>query len=162
MNRRDHGGHAGPDAIVREVRVPVPVGTAFREFHERVARWWPVDYAVAGRAFRITVIEPWAGGRWFARTEGAGAAAWGEVTEWRPPMRMVLSWRVSASRSLEPETRASEVAIDFAADGASSTRVRLVHRHFARHGGDAEGLRGSMASVDGWQRILAGYRGEVG
>lgn len=162
MRRLDHARYPGPDAVVREVHVPVPIETAFREFHGRVARWWPIDYAIAGHAFSLTGIEPRPGGRWFARNGEVGAGAWGEVAEWRPPMRMVLSWRVSPSCSLEPEGHASEVAIDFVADGASSTRVRLVHRHFARHGGGAEELRGSMASPAGWQRILAGYRREVG
>lgn len=77
-------------------------------------------------------------------------------------MRLVLDWRVSPSCSLEPPSHASLVAIDFVAAGASSTRVRLVHRHFARHGGGAEELRSAMASVDGWKSVLAGYRREVG
>lgn len=148
--------------MAREVHVPVPVETAFREFHERIARWWPLDYAIAGHAFTLTGIEPRTGGNWFARNGEAVAEAWGEVVEWRPPMRMALSWRASPSCSLEPEAHASEVAIDFVADGASSTCVRLVHRHFARHGGGAEELRRAMASADGWQRILAGYHREVG
>jgi hypothetical protein len=158
----DRARYAGPDAVVREVHVPVPVETAFREFHERVARWWPVDFVVGGHAFSLTGIEPRRSGRWFARNGEAEDAAWGEVVEWRPPLRMVLTWPVSASCSLEPGTWASEVAIDFLADGASSTLVRLAHRHFARHGGGAEELRSSMASAGGWQRILAGYRREVG
>lgn len=162
MRRLDRSRYPGPDAVVREVHVPIPVETAFREFHERIARWWPVGYAIAGHAFTLTGIEPRTGGHWFARDGEAVAGAWGDVAEWRPPMRMVLSWRVSPSCSLEPASHASEVAIDFAADGASSTRVRLAHRHFARHGGGAEELRTTMGSADGWQRILAGYRREVG
>lgn len=162
MRRLDRVRYVGPDAVVREVHVPVPVETAFREFHADVARWWPIDYAIAGHAFALTGIEPRSGGRWFARNGEAEGATWGEVAEWRPPMRLVLSWRVSPSCSLEPVARASEVAIDFVAEGASATRVRVAHRHFARHGGGAEELRSAMAAADGWKRILAGFRREVG
>ncbi len=85
----------------------------------------------------------------------------GEVRVWLPPRRVEVGWR-PGPREAGATLGTSELMVAFDADGPSSTRIALVHRHFARHGGLAAHLRERMASSDGWPRILAGYQAYLG
>jgi uncharacterized protein YndB with AHSA1/START domain len=141
------------------VQVPIPLDPAFARFLE-LGRWWPTDYAFEGHGALTAALEPGRGGRWHER-DRHGVVVSGEVRLWLPPRRLGFSWRpgpCEASASLGT----SEVVVEFDADGPSSTRLVLVHRQFARHGGVAAHLRQRMASSDGWPRILAGYQAYVG
>ena len=54
--------------------------------------------------------------------------------------------------------RASEVALEFFAEGPEATRVEFEHRHIERHGEGWEKLRAGVDAAGGWTAILELYR----
>ena len=145
------------EPVRKSVTVDVPPERAFSLFAEELGRWWPTPYTYAGDKFETAAIEPRTGGRWFERAQNGAETSWGEVRAYEPPRRLVLSFAISPARAPEPPEKASEVEIQFDAQGSSSTRVALEHRDFARHGTGAATLRNGMASPQGWPLILAAY-----
>jgi uncharacterized protein YndB with AHSA1/START domain len=71
----------------------------------------------------------------------------------------VLSWQIAPDRVPQPDpTRASEVEVHFH-ERRRVTVVDLEHRHFVRHGPDAEGYWRAM--TDGWRELLDRYAAAV-
>ena len=126
---------------------------AFEVFTAGIDRWWPKTHGIGSTPIRKSVIEPFAGGRWYTTHEDGSDVVVGHVHVWQPPERLVFSWEISAD--WKPDARvafASEVEVRFIAD-AGRTRVELEHRKFERMG-EAAGDK-MRASVDGgWPAIL--------
>jgi uncharacterized protein YndB with AHSA1/START domain len=75
---------------------------------------------------------------------------WSRVLAYEPPDRVVFSWDINTEWKVETDpARCSEVEVSFTADGPSTTRVVLEHKHLDRHGDAWETLRDGLAS--GWQ-----------
>jgi uncharacterized protein YndB with AHSA1/START domain len=103
---------------------------------------------------RESVIEPFVGGRWYARHEDDSIAVVGHVLVWQPGERLVVSWEISAEWKPDPRpTFTSEVDVRFSAAAGGGTRVELEHRNFERMG-EAGGtkMRGDVSG--GWPTIL--------
>jgi uncharacterized protein YndB with AHSA1/START domain len=135
-----------PTITVAPVRKSVVVkadpARAFDVFTRGFDRWWPRKLpadpgqcAGASSAVEESVIEPFAGGRWYSRCEDGGEVGLGHVLVWEPGSRLVLSWEFDAQ--WRPDASApSEVEIRFIADGPNATRVELEHRNLERLGKD--------------------------
>lgn len=83
----------------------------------------------------------------------------GRVLVWEPPKRLVVTWQLQPDWSFSADNaRASEVALEFFAEGAGTTRVDFVHRHLERHGEDWNKLRAAVDEPSGWTGILDRFR----
>lgn len=112
-----------------------------------------------GTPFKQSIIEPFKGGRWYARRDDGSEVNIARVLVWEPGQRLVFNWQISAN--WKPDTdNPSVVEVTFVAEDAGTTRVELEHREFERLGRQAgEKLR---SDVDGgWPTVLERYGEEV-
>jgi len=149
---------AASTTVKRTVRVNAPVEKAFQVFTGRIGAWWPAAHHIGAAPLADVVMEPRAGGRWYEKGTDGKECDWGRVLVWEPPHRIVLAWGLQPDWTYSPDAaRASEVSVEFFAEGAAATRVELEHRLLERHGADYEKLRAGVDSPDGWPGILARY-----
>ncbi|HEV3180908.1 MAG TPA: SRPBCC family protein [Steroidobacteraceae bacterium] len=127
---------------------------AFEVFTAGINRWWPKSHGIGAAPIRESVIEPFAGGRWYTRCEDGTDITIGHVRIWQPGERFVVSWEISAD--WKPDARvefASEVEVRFVMETAASTRVELEHRNFERMGATA-GEKMRQQVDGGWPALL--------
>jgi uncharacterized protein YndB with AHSA1/START domain len=137
----------------------VPIEKAFEVFTKKMGTWWPATHHIAPKPFTEIVIEPRTGGRWFERDADGAECEWGRVLAWEAPKRLVVSWQLQPDWKFSGDMeRASEVALEFFAEGPESTRVEFEHRHIERHGEGWEKLRAGVDAAGGWTAILQLYR----
>ncbi|MCL4766322.1 MAG: SRPBCC domain-containing protein [Hyphomicrobiaceae bacterium] len=145
------------------MRVPKGPEAAFRDFIYELRRWWPLAQTYFHDDFAAAVIEPMSGGRWYEVGKDGRQIIWGEVREFDPPNRVVLSYAVDRDHRPEPSGRASEVEILFEPlHGINSreqpaTRITITHRQLERHGEGAAAMRELLASPQGWPLILSSF-----
>ena len=141
--------------VNKSVTVKAGLEHAFKVFTEGFDTWWPRGHHIGKKPLQKAVIEPRAGGRCFGREADGNECQWGTVTAWEPPNRLVLAWQIDPNWQFEPDiSKASEVEVRFTAESAGVTRVDLEHRHFERHGKDADKVRIPVSGVGGWQTLL--------
>jgi uncharacterized protein YndB with AHSA1/START domain len=126
---------------------------AFEVFTSRFDAWWPKTHHIGKAPMKEAVIEPHDGGRWYEKGEDGSECNWGKVLAWEPPSRLILSWHINGKFELD-ERVMSEVEVRFIAEGAGVTRVELEHRIEAA---DAEIMRASVDSPNGWTALLEAY-----
>jgi uncharacterized protein YndB with AHSA1/START domain len=149
------------EPIRRSVTVQRDLEQAFRIFTEEIGSWWPVEsYSRAASDFegedvKVQRIEFQSreGGQVLEHLSNGRTLPWGDVLEWDPPRRFVLSWHPTFS-----ERPPTEVEIRFAPHG-SGTLVELEHRGWERLGPDVADVRGNYAA--GWISTLERFRAVV-
>jgi len=138
--------------------VNVPIERAFKVFTERMGAWWPQTHHVGGTPFKDILIDQRAGGRWYEINANGEECIWGSVLTWEPPKKVVLSWHLQPDWSFSPDfAKASEVALEFIAEGPEKTRLEFEHRHLERHGAGWESMREKVSAPGGWPMILDCY-----
>ena len=140
--------------VCKTVVVQATPQRAFEVFTARINRWWPKSHGIGTAPVRESIIEPFVGGRWYAKCEDGTDVVVGHVRVWQPAERFVCTWEISAD--WKPDARvalASEVEVRFVAEDRGRTRVELEHRNFERMGAAAgETMR---KGVDGgWPTLL--------
>jgi uncharacterized protein YndB with AHSA1/START domain len=149
------------DLTVRKtITVNADPERAFEVFTAGHGGWWPASYHIGEAGYETAVIEPFEGGRWFERGVDGSECDWGRVLAWEPPSRLVLSWQISAKWAYDPDL-VTELEIRFEPEGTGQTRVELEHRHLDRMGDQAESMRATFESEQGWGGILDRYAAEV-
>ena len=150
-------------AVRKTVTVEAPQERAFGVFTEGFSSWWPMESHHIGEQMATSVvIEPRAGGRWFERAADGAECDWGRVLEWEPPGRVLLAWHLGPDFRYDPDpAKATEIEVQFIAEGPSTTRVELVHRGFEVHGERAEEMRAPIDSENGWSGLLQMYVAEA-
>ena len=144
--------------VVRTVTVAVPRERAFTVFTEELGTWWPREYSIGASDMADFVMEPKAGGRWYEVGVDGAECDTGTVTVYDPPARLVFAWQLDGSFRYDPDpAHGSEVEVRFVAEGPSTTRVELEHRHFERHGDGAPGVHGGVEGPQGWTYCLDQY-----
>ncbi|HME39090.1 MAG TPA: SRPBCC family protein [Steroidobacteraceae bacterium] len=127
---------------------------AFDVFTAGIDRWWPKSHGIGSAPVRESIIEPYVGGRWYAKCEDGSEAVVGHVRVWQPGERFVVTWEISAA--WKPDARvafASEVELRFLAAADGCTRVELEHRNFERMGAaEGETMRNNVDG--GWPGLL--------
>jgi uncharacterized protein YndB with AHSA1/START domain len=160
------GREAAPRTIrIAPVRKSIVVETgaahAFAVFTAGIDRWWPHDKGIGQGPIARSVIEPFAGGRWYTCHADGSEVTVGHVRVWEPDTRLVVGWEISAQ--WKPDARielASEVEVRFIAEGPARTRVELEHRDFERMGKtDGESMRGHVDG--GWSGMLECFAREA-
>lgn len=132
-------------AIVKTVVVPLPPERAFALFTDRIGEWWPLaTHSVDGAAARGVTLDA----RAIVETKGDGTTTtWGEVLEWSPPDRVVMTWHPGEPAGPDSTT----VAVSFT-ESDGGTLVRL------EHSGWADTARHANYST-GWDTVLGFFVG---
>jgi uncharacterized protein YndB with AHSA1/START domain len=155
---------ASGEAVVRKsVRVEVSIERAFSVFVEQMETWWPASHHIGTTPFETIIVEPRVGGRWYERNTEGQQCNWGTVLAWDPPHRVAFSWHLGPGHD-KPDwqydadmARASQVDVNFKAEGPGATLVELVHSKLERHGEGYEQLRALFDGPGAWSEILARY-----
>jgi uncharacterized protein YndB with AHSA1/START domain len=147
--------------VRKSVVVQATPQKAFDVFTAGIDRWWPKSHGIGSAPLRESIIEPYVGGRWYAKCDDGSDVTVGHVRVWQPGERFVVTWEISAA--WKPDARvafASEVEVRFLDDSDGRTRVELEHRNFERMGAaDGETMR---KNVDGgWPGLLNLYANEA-
>ncbi len=148
--------------VTVQVIVNIPRQAAFAAFTNGFFDWWPRDYSYSGHLVEGLVIGDCEGAFCSEFGPDGFRIDFGRVLEWSPPDRLVISWAISPESRPEPDpSKASEVTVEFSPEG-ETTRVRLTHQKFERHGDGAGGYAEEMGSEMGWPHILERFRASVG
>ena len=140
--------------VRKSVVVQATPAQAFEVFTSRIDRWWPKSHGIGTAPVRESIIEPFVGGRWYAKCEDGTEAVVGHVLIWQPGERFVVTWEINAEWKSDPRPSfTSEVEVQFTADTAGRTRVELEHRDFERMG-PAAGEKMSGEVNNGWPMLL--------
>jgi len=138
--------------IRQSVLVQSDISHTFGTFVRTIAHWWPVALFSSGKELvRDILVEERLGGRISELWEDGTVVVWGEILNWEPPHRFLMTW------TRTPAT--TEVELTFLALGPALTRVTVEHRGWEtlsqaqwdqvcpRPGGYAAG----------WERILEAF-----
>jgi uncharacterized protein YndB with AHSA1/START domain len=139
-----HEPHDVPP-VIRSVTVRVPIERAFELFSEQPLDWWPAHHKLVPGERVSMVFEPAVGGRWQEADADGAVADWGRVLEWDPPRRIALTWRIDGRwQPIADDAKASEIEVEFTADGPDRTLVRLGHVKLGKLGAYAESVRAGL------------------
>ena len=145
--------------VRKEVRVNVSRAHAFETFTAGLGRWWPKTHSIGASPPREAVLEGRVGGRWYERAEDGAETNVGTVRVWEPPARFVVGWEINQKWQHDASV-ASEVEVQFIAEGERVTLVKLEHRNFEVLG--AEGGASLRRDVDGgWPKLLELFAAEA-
>jgi uncharacterized protein YndB with AHSA1/START domain len=146
--------------VSKYVTVPVAPDQAFRIFTEHPAEWLPPGHTFLPEP-QLIASEPRVGGRYYERDAAGAEISRGTVTEWAPPHRLAVTWRIGANwQPVFDDDHASVIEVDFRADGYGSTDVVLTYTQLHRHGEWAESVRAAL-NIDGPGETLLNYADAV-
>jgi uncharacterized protein YndB with AHSA1/START domain len=146
--------------VRKSIVVDASPAEAFDFFTAKIDRWWPKSHGIGATPLRESIIEPFVGGRWYAKHEGGEESTVGHVIVWLPAERLVVSWEINGEWKSEPRAAfASEVDVRFFAESADRTRVELEHRNFEKMESGGQGMRDGVDN--GWPGILDAYAAVV-
>lgn len=149
--------HISPAPVRKTLVVTAGIEQAFTVFTSKMGRWWPKSHSInKATALSDVIIEPKVQGRWYERGADGSECPWGYVIDWEPPRRLLLAWQISADWSYDPAL-VTELEIRFTAEGANTTRIDLEHRNLERYGDQADKVRASIDSDNGWPGLLKAY-----
>jgi uncharacterized protein YndB with AHSA1/START domain len=137
----------GEEAAPRvSVTVPGPPAGAFRVYAERQIEWQPPGHLTVKDPESVT-MEPRVGGRFYERGADGTEVVRGTVTEWDPPRRLAVTWRIGPGWQPAPDDEhASVIVVEFNPAGPDSTEVTFTYTHLERHGEMAPSLRAAIAN----------------
>jgi uncharacterized protein YndB with AHSA1/START domain len=135
------------DPLRLSFEVACPPEHAFEVWTSDIDTWWPTDHTVTGHTDLTVVLQPGVGGRIYERTFDGTEHDWGEITVWDPPARLAYRWHLR-----QAEADATEVVINFVAQGEDATRVDIEHRGWERLG--LAGQQRRQTNRNGWESVL--------
>jgi uncharacterized protein YndB with AHSA1/START domain len=138
-------------AVRRSVIVEAGCALAFEIFTRDIDTWWPKSHSMGGVPFKVSIIEPCVGGRWYAQREDGTDVTVAHVIAWEPGRRVVFRWEMAPGFKYDPG-QASELEVRFVSLGPASTRVELEHRDFDRLSSEGEAYRNQLDR--GWPIAL--------
>ena len=142
--------HTRATSVTATTTVEVPIDHAFTVFTDGIGTWWNADHHIIEAPLSHMVFEPFVGGNVFDVGTDGSECRWSRVLAYDPPSRVVFSWDINPRWQVEPDpAKCSEVEVTFTAEGPSTTRVVLEHKHLDRHGDGWTTLPEAMAQ--GWQ-----------
>jgi uncharacterized protein YciI/uncharacterized protein YndB with AHSA1/START domain len=141
-----------------QLTVKTAQARAFRVFTEGMDRWWPREHHIGKSPMKKCLLEPRAGGRWYATCEDGSECDVGKVLVWDPPHRLVLAWQITGEWAFDPSF-VTEVEVGFTAEGPKTTRVAFEHRNLERYGAAAAAIRKQLDDPKGWLITLERFAG---
>lgn len=139
--------------VVRSITVPLTQAKTFELFTVRMTEFWPPEHTIGASPFEAVVLEAREGGRWYERSADGSECDWGRVLAWEPISRVVLAWQLTAEWKFDADFE-TEVEVTFTEVDGGHTTVQLRHRNLQRYGDQAEQMRATLDSPDGWAAIL--------
>jgi uncharacterized protein YndB with AHSA1/START domain len=128
------------------VTVPAPPAEAFRIYTERQIEWQHREHLTVKDPESLT-MEPRAGGRFYERGADGTEVVRGTITEWAPPGRLAVTWRIGPGWQPAPDDEnASVIVVEFNPADPDSTEVVFTYTHLERHGEMAPMLRAAIAN----------------
>lgn len=137
--------------VRKSIVVQTGSSLAFEIFTNEIGAWWPTSHSMGGAPFKLSIIEPFVGGRWYAQRQDGSEINIAHVTAWEPSRRVVFRWEIGPGFKPDPD-QASELEVRFVSLGSESTRVELEHRDFDRISADGEAYRNGLDQ--GWPVAL--------
>lgn len=135
---------AGTDDVSKSVTVPAAPADAFRIYAERPGEWLPPEHTFI-RSPQSVVMEPRAGGRFYERGADGTEVTRGTITEWDPPSRLAVTWRIGPGwQPLPDDSCASVIVVEFRPAGPDATEVTVTYIHLERHGEMAAVIRSAI------------------
>jgi uncharacterized protein YndB with AHSA1/START domain len=132
-----------PD-VRRSITVPASVAEAFRIYTEHPAEWLPAAHTFITDPQSIA-MEPRVGGRFYERGADGTEITRGTITEWSPPRRLAVTWRIGPDwRPALDDEHASVIVVEFRPAGADAAEVVLTYTHLDRHGEMAATIRSAL------------------
>jgi uncharacterized protein YndB with AHSA1/START domain len=148
--------------VRKTVTVKASRERAFEVFTAGFDRWWPRSHHIGQTPMKRAVIEGRVGGRCYSEQTDGTECDWGQITEWEPPRRFLMAWKITAQWRYEPElSKSSEVEVRFTPLENGSTRVDLEHRNFERVGAGWESMRAQVDSEGGWGSLMELFAAEA-
>jgi uncharacterized protein YndB with AHSA1/START domain len=112
------------------------VPEAFRVYTECAAEWLPVGHTFI-RDPQAILMEPFVGGRFYERGADGTEMTRGTITEWEPPRRLAVTWRIGPGwRPVFDDEHASVIIVEFNPSGSAATELVLTYTHLERHGAE--------------------------
>jgi uncharacterized protein YndB with AHSA1/START domain len=147
--------HTASTPVRKSIIVKASVEHAFNVFTDGIDTWWPRSHHIGKSPMTKNIIEGRAGGRCYSEHVDGTECRWGTVLLWDPPHRFIMAWQITTAWQSEPElSKSSEVEVRFTPEADGSTRVDLEHRHFHRHGTEADVMRTAVDSPNGWDAVF--------
>ena len=132
--------------VVRAAEVARPPAEAFAVFTQEIGSWWPLPtHGMFGERSGGLFFRD---GRLVEVGVDGAEVTWGEVREWDPPRRFVMSWHPGREAG-----DASEVEVAFEPSG-TGTRVVVEHRGWAAFGAEAMRRRHGYVGPNAWGYVL--------
>jgi hypothetical protein len=128
---------------------------AFEVFTAGIDRWWPKNHSLGASPLLESIIEPFAGGRWYGKHADGSEVVVGHVLVWEPARRFACTWEIDADWKQDARVSVtSEVEVSFHPEPQGRTRVELEHRRFERM---ERGEKMREEVERGWPAILELY-----
>ena len=138
---------SGLPPVLRAAHVARPLDETFAVFTRQIGAWWPLPtHGLFGADAGGLAFE---GGLLVERAVDGRTCVWGEVVDWDPPHRLVLTWHPGRDAG-----EASEVEVRFTASDGGGTRVELEHRGWERFGESAMLRRHGYVGPGAWGSVL--------
>ena len=144
-----------PAPVRKSIYVAASPEHSFDVFANHIGEWWPKSHHTSKADLDRPVLEPCPGGRWYELAIDGEECEVGKVLAWDPPHRLLLAWQLRHDFTYDPAL-ITEVEVTFAPEG-DGTRVNLEHRNLERLGDNAQALRESIDSPNGWGLLLQLY-----
>ena len=140
-------------SVTATTTVEVPIDTAFSVFTEGIGTWWNPDHHIIEAPLSHMVFDPFVGGNIYDVGTDGSECRWSRVLAYDPPSRVAFSWDINLQWQVEADpARCSEVEVTFTAEGPTTTRVVLEHKHLDRHGDGWTTM--AEAISEGWQSAV--------
>ena len=146
---------------ISPVRVSVSVDLdqqrCFEVFTDEMISWWPAGHHIGETPLKEIIIEPFVGGRWYARHEGGEETDTGVVTAWDAPRGFTVTWQVGADWAYHADL-VTHLDVSFTPTEDGRTLVELVHRDLEAYGADAAQMQETFEGPDAWGGMLRIYK----
>lgn len=135
------------EPVVKGIRVECPIHDAFQTFTARIDLWWPI----AHRRFRdsVMVLEPWAGGGFFEKSQDGQEVRLGDVLSIEPPHSLVYTWFPGAV------AKPTLVQVSFV-EGPDAVMVTVTHSEGGSLLGE-EWPKRAVRFAKSWEEVLPAF-----
>lgn len=150
------------EKISKTLKVTIAKEIAFTKFLNEFQEWWPREYTWSQDKLKEIQIDAQKDGLCTEIGPFGFRCDWGRVIDLIENEKISLLWQIGPNRQPIPDPeKASYIEIIFKKNG-ESTILDFEHRNFENHSDGAEEYQKMMASNQGWDYILNGFKNYCG